>query len=101
MAGLSKTFYRAEPADQRLIEPLDAMALIYQRRSGITHIVAEPVPQILAAMGHDTVDVATLVARLVEHFDLGDAGAAQDIISARLEELAELGLVERVYADAA
>ena len=101
MAGLSITPYRAEPVDQRLIEPLDSMTLIYQRLSGITHIVAEPVPQMLAAMGHDAVDVATLVARLVEHFDLGDPGEAQNIIGARLEELAELGLVERVNIDAA
>ena len=101
MAGLPTTYYRAEPADQRLIEPLNSMTLIYQRRSGITHIVAEPVPQILAAMDHDAVDVATLVARLVTNFDLGDAGEAQEIIGVRLEELAELGLVERVYADAA
>jgi hypothetical protein len=48
--------YRAEPANERIIMPLDAMTLIYQRRSGITHIVAEPVPEILAAMGEDVVD---------------------------------------------
>ena len=101
MAGLPVTQYRAEPADQRVIEPLDSMTLIYQRRSGITHIVAEPVPQILAAMGYDAVDVATLVARLVQHFDLGDADEADYIIGARLDELADLGLVDRVHIDAA
>ena len=101
MAGSQFQIFKAEPADQRLIEPLNSMTLIYQRRSGITHIVAEPVPQILAAMGHDAVDVATLVARLVRYFDLGDADEAQNIVGARLEELAELGLVERVHADAA
>ena len=101
MAGLPNTQYRAEPADQRLIQPLDAMTLIYQRRSGITHIVAEPVPQILAAMGDDAVDAVEVAARLIEQFDLGDAGEAQSIIGARLEELAELGLVERVQTNAA
>jgi PqqD family protein of HPr-rel-A system len=88
--------YKAEPADQRLVEALDAMTLIYQRRSGITHMVAEPVPEMLAAMGDDAVDAATLVSRLEEQFDLGDAKDAVGVISARLEELAELGLVERV-----
>jgi PqqD family protein of HPr-rel-A system len=88
--------YKAEPADQRLVEPLDAMTLIYQRRSGITHMVAEPVPEILAAMGEDVIDAAALVARLAELFDLGDAEDAENVIAARLEELAELGLVERV-----
>jgi PqqD family protein of HPr-rel-A system len=94
------TLYKAEPADQRLVEPLDAMTLIYQRRSGITHMVAEPVPEMLAAMGDDAVDAAELVARLSEQFDLGDAGDAESVITARLEELAELGLVERVPGNA-
>jgi PqqD family protein of HPr-rel-A system len=88
--------YKAEPADQRLVEALDAMTLLYQRRSGITHMVAEPVPEMLAAMGDDAVDAATLVSRLEEQFDLGDTKDAVGVISARLEELAELGLVERV-----
>ena len=101
MAGLPTTHYRAEPADQRLIEPLNSMTLIYQRRSGLTHIVTEPVPQILAAMGDDAVDVATLHERLVEQFDLGEADEAEVVIGARLNELAELGLVERVHINAA
>ena len=58
MAGPQSITYKAEPADQRLIEPLDSMTLIYQRRSGLTHIVAEPVPEILAAMAEDALDAA-------------------------------------------
>jgi PqqD family protein of HPr-rel-A system len=92
--------YKAERADQRLVELLDAITLIYQRRSGITHMVTEPVPELLAAMGDAAVDAATLVARLAEQFDLGDAEDAESVIAARLEELAELGLVERVRGDA-
>ena len=92
--GSSKIFYRAEPADQRLVEPLDMMTLIYQRRSGITHMVGEPVPQMLAAMGDDAVDAAILAKRLAKTFDLGGAADAVAVLSERLEELAELGLVE-------
>lgn len=88
-------YYRAETADQRLIEPLDAMSLVYQRRSGITHIVAEPVPEILAAMGEDIVDAKTIAARLAQDFDL-DSAEAEAVITARLEELASLGLVKKV-----
>ncbi len=88
--------YRAEPANERIIMPLDGMTLIYQRRSGITHIVAEPVPEILAAMGEDVVDVPLLTARLSAQFDLGDSIEAKAIIAARLKELAALGLVEAV-----
>ena len=93
-------FYRAEPADQLLVEPLDAMTLMYQRRSGITHMVAEPVPEILAAMGGEVVTAATLVAMLSDQFDLGASEDAEAVVTARLEELAELGLVHRSRRDA-
>ncbi len=90
--------YLAEPAADRIVLPLDVMTLIYQRRSGITHIVADPVPQILSVMGDTPCDIALVAARLSAQFDLGDAQDAKAVIVARLEELAELGLVERVYA---
>lgn len=98
--GTQPILYRADPADQLLVEPLDAITLIYHRRSGITHLVAEPVPEILAAMAGDSVDSATVLARLAEAFDLGEDVAALETVTARLEELADLGLVQRVAADA-
>ena len=91
--------YQAEPADQRLIEPLDMITLIYQRRSGITHMVAEPVPEILAIMGDAAMDAAAVLTLLSAQFDLGDAEDATAVVSARLEELADLGLVDRVNKD--
>ena len=94
------TYYHAEPAGQLLVEPLDAITLIYQRRSGITHMVAEPVPEILAAMGDEAVTAATLVAKLWDQFDLGTDENAEGVVAARLEELAELGLVQRTTRDA-
>lgn len=96
MAGQSPK-YRAEPADQLLVEPLDAMTLIYQRRSGITHIVAEPVPEILAVMGGDALDAAEVATRLAAQFDF-EARDAKAILASRLVELAALGLLERVCA---
>ena len=92
--------YQAEPVEQRLIEPLDVITLIYQRRSGITHMVAEPVPQILAAMGSKAIDAITVLENLSAQFDLGDADDAIAVVSARLEELADLGLVDRVLRHA-
>ncbi|WP_239016622.1 HPr-rel-A system PqqD family peptide chaperone [Sphingorhabdus pulchriflava] len=91
----SETLYLAEPADARIVEPLDMMTLIYQRRSGITHLVGEPVPQMLEAMGSDAVSVAMLASRLAASFELGGQDDAVALITERLEELAELGLVER------
>jgi PqqD family protein of HPr-rel-A system len=97
MAGLQSPIYKAEPADQLLTVPLDAMTAIYQRRSGITHILAEPVPEILAAMGEDAVDAVVIAKRLAAQFEF-DAEDAEAIVAARLEELAMLGLVERIGA---
>ena len=88
--------YQAEPADSLIVDPLDMLTLIYQRRSGITHMVVEPVPQMLAAMRNDAVNAATLAARLATQFDLGKRAEAVALIAIRLEELADLGLVERV-----
>ena len=81
-------FYHAEPPSRLLIEPLDAITLIYQRRSGITHMVTEPVPEILAAMGDEAVTAAILVTKLSDQFDLGTDEDAEAVVAARLEELA-------------
>jgi PqqD family protein of HPr-rel-A system len=97
MTGPQSPKYRAEPAEQLLIEPLDAMTLIYQRRSGITHIVAEPVPEILAAMGGEALGASDVAERLAAQFDI-EGGDVAEVVAARLEELAALGLVERVRA---
>jgi PqqD family protein of HPr-rel-A system len=73
---------------------LDGLSAIYHRASGATHVVAEPVPQILTALGSDRLTMAELLARLGADYDLGsDAEAA---LTARLEELAALGLVIRL-----
>jgi PqqD family protein of HPr-rel-A system len=97
MAGPQSHKYRAERTESLLTVPLDAMTLIYQRRSGITHIVAEPVPEILAVMGGDALTTTEVAARLAVQFDFGGVDA-EAIITARLEELATLGLVERIRA---
>lgn len=95
MAASKPSLYRAEPADARLVEPLDIVTLVYQRRSGITHIVAEPVPEMLEAMGDDALSAAELARRLSDQFDLGTQDDAEEVVAARLEELAALGLVFR------
>ncbi len=95
-ASPEKIRYRAEPSGALLIRPLDAMTLIYHRASGITHMVTEPVPEILEAMAGDALDAAELATRLSETFDLGGADDAAAIIADRLAELAELGLVSAV-----
>lgn len=98
MAGPNFT-YALDKDAALIIEPLDMMTVIYQRRSGTTHIVAEPIPQILAVMGAtpETADVIT--QHLAAAFYLGmDAQAAAEIVAARLAEMADLGLLERLSA---
>ena len=92
--------YQAEPAEGLLIEPLDAITLVYHRRSGVTHMVAEPVPEILAVMRADVLDACGVLARLGEQFDLDAGEEALASVAARLNELAELGLIHRVTANA-
>jgi PqqD family protein of HPr-rel-A system len=72
---------------------LDGLSAIYHRASGATHVVAEPVPQILEALGADTLTLAELLKRLGSDYDLADD--AIEALTARLDELVALGLVVR------
>ncbi len=85
--------FRAAPADALRIVPLDLLTAIHHRRSGQTHVVASPVPEILAALRDAPMDADALLAELGKRFELEDADAAG--LHARLEELVETGLVER------
>jgi PqqD family protein of HPr-rel-A system len=70
---------------------LDGLTAIYHRASGATHVVAEPVPQILGALGTETLSLAELLARLGTAYDLAED--ASPALIARLDELVALGLV--------
>lgn len=86
--------YRAaDPATLRVV-PLDALTLVYHRTSGITHIVDAPVPEILDMLAAESLSLDVLLARLSEEFDLADADPMA--LAARLDELAAVGLVERL-----
>ncbi|GAA0734222.1 HPr-rel-A system PqqD family peptide chaperone [Sphingomonas japonica] len=81
----------AAPATLRRSD-LDAMAAIYHRASGQTHLVASPVPEILDCLA-EPLSLDALLAALGERFDLVDADRGG--LQARLDELAASGLVER------
>ena len=88
--------YRAAtPATLRIV-PLDALTLVYHRPSGITHIVDAPVPEILETLDAEPLSAADLLALLGERFDLVDADPLA--LAVRLDELAAVGLVERLCA---
>lgn len=91
---MTRPVYRADPPSGRHVVALDTLDLIYHRASGITHVVAEPVPQILIALDAGPADAAEVVQRLAEAHDI-DAAEAEPIIAARLAELEAIGLVRR------
>jgi PqqD family protein of HPr-rel-A system len=86
------TQWRVVPAEQRIAIPLDSLTALYHRASGQTHLLASPLPEILAALEEGPADVATVRARLAAQFDL-DGEDADAALNARLTELAALGLV--------
>jgi PqqD family protein of HPr-rel-A system len=77
--------YAADPPDTVQIVSLDSLTAIYHRRSGQTHVVSEPMPEILAALQNGPADVATLAAQL----GVDDVAT----LTVRLDELVEIGLV--------
>ncbi len=88
--------YRAAASEGLIQHPLDSMTLVYQKSSGITHIVADPVPAILTVMGEQALTAVDIAGRLSDRYDLEDSGDTAEIVLARLVELCSLGLVDKV-----
>jgi PqqD family protein of HPr-rel-A system len=88
--------YRAAAPKTLRIVPLDALTLVYHRSSGITHIVDTPVPEILETLAVEPLSAPDLLMRLGERYDLVDADPLT--LAVRLDELAAVGLVERLCA---
>lgn len=84
--------FRAAPATALLVAPLDSFTAVFHRASGITHLLTEPAPEILAALADGELTADALLARLGEGYDLADADRAA--LAARLDELVAAGLVE-------
>lgn len=85
------TIYKAPTADAVLVAPLDAFTAVFHRASGITHLLTEPAPQILTALGEGGSTLDDLLAQLADTYDLADAD--RDALHARLDELVVSGLV--------
>jgi PqqD family protein of HPr-rel-A system len=90
------TMYHApDPADLSHAIDLDGFALIYHRPSGQTHLLAEPAPQILAALAQGPATPATILQRLAAVHGLESEDDAEAVVAERLAELAAIGLIER------
>lgn len=89
---MSEPRYTAPPPDMLHMAQLGALTALFDRRSAQTHVMASPMPEILAAMGDGDWSAAELTAHLGRTFDLeGDDPAAS--IADRLTELEAMGLV--------
>lgn len=84
--------YRADPPEGLRIVPLDSLTAIYHRASGQTHVVSEPMPELLTALATGDADVAALIRRL----NLADDAETRALLAERLGELVETGLVARI-----
>ncbi len=86
--------YIADPLEASRIVELDGLVAVFHRPSGLTHILAPPAPQILAALAGEPGDAAEIVARIAADFELEEADA-EAAISARLAELEAAGLIRK------
>jgi PqqD family protein of HPr-rel-A system len=87
--------YEADPPATLRLVTLDVLTAIFQRRSGTTHVVADPVPQIIEILGEQALTVDALLAALKAKHDLEDDGHLNAALIARLTELEAAGLVFR------
>jgi len=88
--------YQAANPDDLILHGLDAMTAIYHRPSGLTHVVADPVPAILDVMGGEKMSASRVAQPLSEQYELEPGADVDNVVLARLDELCSLGLIERV-----
>ncbi|MGE3870738.1 MAG: HPr-rel-A system PqqD family peptide chaperone, partial [Pseudorhodoplanes sp.] len=85
--------YIADPEGAVRLVALNGLSVLYHAPSGMTHIVAAPAPEILDALRSGPADAVELMRRLRAVFELEDD--ADEIVSLRLAELEQAGLVRR------
>jgi PqqD family protein of HPr-rel-A system len=73
---------------------LEGLGVFFHPRSGMTHILAPPSPQILDALREGPADAREVTARLRGGYDFPEEGGTA-AIEARLAELEAAGLVRR------
>lgn len=94
--GDEALLWRAAPAPDLRCEPLGTLTLVYDRRSGQTHLLASPLPEILDTLGREALTIPALAKCLAERFDVEGEGDALTLLVARVDELAAMGLADRV-----
>ncbi len=77
--------------DGLISSPLDGLTAIYHRKSAITHLVVEPVPEILELVAAAPLSAPEILAAL----DIECTADSVAALSARLDEMEKSGLIER------
>lgn len=91
-AGEARAYVRCAD-DESIWRELDGLNLVFHRPSGLTHMLASPLPEICAVLDAKPLTASALIERLSEQFDLGEEGDALAALEAHLAELAALGLI--------
>ena len=91
---MAASLYAADPPETLRFVEIEGLTLLYHRRSGLTHILAPPAPQILAALAAGPADAAEIAARIGADFEV-EAEDPAAAMAARLAELEAAGLVWR------
>jgi PqqD family protein of HPr-rel-A system len=91
---MAASLYAADPPEAVRNVEVDGLTLLYHRKSGLTHFLAPPAPQILAALAQGPASAAEIAARMGESFEIESEDPAA-AIAARLAELEAAGLVWR------
>jgi PqqD family protein of HPr-rel-A system len=86
--------YAADPPEALRRLELEGLTLVYHRPSGLTHFLAPPAPQILAALAAGPASAEEIAGRIGESYEIESADPA-GAIAARLAELEAAGLVRR------
>lgn len=91
---MAASLYAADPPETMRTVELEGLTLLYHRRSGLTHFLAPPAPQILEALASGPASAAQIAESIGERFEIESEDPAA-AIAARLAELEAAGLVWR------
>ena len=93
---MAATRFVADPPAERRAIACEGLTILYHRPSGITHILAPPVPELLDALAQGPASAREIVVRLAEQHELSGDDALDEIVAARLDKLVAAGLVRAI-----
>ncbi len=88
---MAEPFFACPPHESLKSIDVDGITLIYHRNSGATHVVNEPLPEILDALKNKALGIG----QLLEALGIAQDDEAEAALQARLNELVASGLIEQ------